>query len=175
MSDPIDHFARFGLPRRFLVERKALDTAYERLSFEHHPDLLAGASEDRKQAAQQASAELNEGYRILRSDSERAAYLLRLLGDGRKLNLEALPDGFLQAMFLLQEEVGELDPADAKGRESLRTDVDEKVNLVLAERGGLFAQIEGQNGSVSDAHLQQIQSNLNEERYLRRLLERLQG
>jgi Fe-S protein assembly co-chaperone HscB len=173
MSEQRDHFSRFGLPRRYALDRKALDSAYERLSFEHHPDLLAGASPDRQQAAQEQSAGLNEGYRILRSDGERAAYLLGLLADGRTLNPEALPNGFLQAMFLLQEEIDELDTADSKGRASLRSDVEEKLTLVLAERGGLFAQIEGRPGGADLELLQQVQSNLNEERYLHRLLERL--
>ncbi len=173
MKTPLDHFSRFGLPRRYAVDRKALDTAYERLSFEQHPDLLAGAPPERQEAAQHQSAGLNEGYRVLCSDGERTTYLLGLLADGRKLNTEALPDGFLQAMFMLQEEVDELDAADAKGRAALKADVDEKVTLVLAERGGLFAQIEGRSGMADLALLQQVQSNLNEERYLRRLLERL--
>jgi molecular chaperone HscB len=173
MSEPVDHFARFGLPRRYAVDRQALDAAYERLSFEEHPDLLAGAPPEQQQAAQQRSAELNEGYRILCNESERGAYLLGLLAGGRKLNLEALPDGFLQAMFMLQEEIEDLHPADAKGRAALKADVDEKVTLVLAERAGLFAQIDGRPARADLAVLQQVQSNLNEERYLRRLLDRL--
>jgi molecular chaperone HscB len=169
----MDHFARFGLPRRYAVDRKALDGAYERLSFEQHPDLLAAAPPERQQAAQHGSAALNEAYRVLCNESERGAYLLGLLAGGRKLNLEALPEGFLKAMFMLQEEIEELDPADTKGRASLKTDVEEKLILVLGERAALFAQVDGRPAGADLEVLQRVQSNLNEERYLRRLLERL--
>jgi molecular chaperone HscB len=172
-SAPADHFARFGLPRSYRVDRKALDAAYERLSFEYHPDLQATAGEERKQAAQQASAELNEGYRILRSDTERAAYLLRLLNDGAKLNTEALPDGFLQAMFMLQEEIEDLDPDNATRRAELRADIETRVHQIMDNRTGLFDLTEKSPRAVDADLLQGIQSNLNEERYLRRLLERL--
>lgn len=170
MTEPVDHFARFGLPRRYALERKALDAAYERLSFAHHPDLLAGADAERKREAERAAAELNESYRVLSSDSERAAYLLGLLSNGAVLNTEALPPGFLQAMFLLQEEVEDLDPADAARRQEVRAEVEQRLAQVLEAREALFSQAEQ---SATREVLQEIQINLNEERYLHRLLERL--
>jgi molecular chaperone HscB len=166
----VDHFARFGLPRRYALDRKALDAAYQRLSFAHHPDLLAGAEAEHKRAAEQAAAELNEAYRVLASDSERAVYLLGLLNNGAALHAEALPPGFLQAMFLLQEEVEDLDPADTARRKEMREEVEQRMAQVLAARAELFARAE--QGATRDV-LQEIQINLNEERYLRRLLERL--
>jgi molecular chaperone HscB len=173
MSGPVDHFARFGLPRSYPVDRKALDAAYERLSFALHPDLLANAGDDEKQAAQQASAELNEGYKIISSESERAAYLLRLLSGDAKLNTEALPDGFLQAMFMLQEEVDDLDPDNVTRRAEVKADVETRMHQVQENRAALFALTEKNPKGVDEDLLQGIQSNLNEERYLRRLLERL--
>jgi molecular chaperone HscB len=173
MPASADHFARFGLPRRYAVDRKALDSAYERLSFQHHPDLLTSASDEQKQAAQQASADLNEAYRILASDAERAGYLLGLLSGGRKLNTEALPEGFLQAMFMLQEEADDMDPANTERRKEVRSDVEERMERVLENRAALFALTERDPRAIDADLLQGIQSNLNEERYLRRLLERL--
>ena len=173
MPAPADHFARFGLPRRYPVDRKALDAAYERQSFQLHPDLLTGAGDAEKAAAQQASADLNEAYRVLTSDAERAGYLLGLLSGGRKLNTEALPEGFLQAMFMLQEEAEDLDPANTERRKEVREDVEERMQRVLENRDALFALTEKDPRAVDANLLQGIQSNLNEERYLRRLLERL--
>ena len=171
---PVDHFARFGLPRGYAVDRKALDRAYERLSFQYHPDLLAAAPQEERQRAQQASADVNEGYRILTQDAERAAYLLSLLAKetlppGAKLNTEALPPGFLQEMFLLQEEVEEASSGDPAGLAALRKQVEVRREKTLTERAALF-------GTQPDAaNLQAIQSNLNQEKYLLRLLERLNG
>jgi molecular chaperone HscB len=172
----VDHFARFGLPRAIAVDRKALDRAYERQSFRLHPDLLAAAPESEQQQAQQAAADLNEAYRTLASDPERAAYLLGLLiadarasgrlAAGAKLNTEALPDGFLQEMFLLQEEVDDVGArGDPAALSHLRSQVESRQAATLRERTQLFDA-----GAVD---LQAIQSNLNQERYLVRLLERL--
>ncbi len=172
----VDHFTRFGLPHRYALDLKALDQAYERLSFEHHPDFLATAAADERQRAEQAAAELNEAYRTLRSEPERAAYLLGLMVElrpppGGKLNAEALPPGFLQEMFLLQEQVEEATGAAAQ---ALRTQVEARHRDTLAQRARLFAAA-GPALAVGALALQDIQSNLNQEKYLLRLLARLEG
>jgi len=180
----MDHFARFGLPRSLAVDRKALERAHERLSFRYHPDLLTAASPEERQQAQVAAAGLNEAYRILADGTERAAYLLGLLiaeaqaagrlPPGTELNAEALPPGFLQEMFALQEEVDEADAADEAGRgaalAALQAPVAVRRAATLAERERLFERA----AAGGDAGLfQAIQSNLNQEKYLLRLLERL--
>jgi molecular chaperone HscB len=174
----MDHFERFGLPRRLAVERQALERAYERLSFQHHPDFLTAAPPEERERAQHAAAALNEAYRTLTDDTGRAAYLLELLVDearsagrlppGAKLNTEALPAGFLQEMFGLQEEVD--DAPDAAALAALQAPVKARRAATLAERERLF----GQAAAGADAALlQTLQSNLNQEKYLLRLLERL--
>lgn len=179
-----NHFARFSLPLRYAVDLAALERAYTQLSFELHPDFMASAPAEERKRAQQAAAELNEGYTTLRSEPERAAYLLALLAEqaqasgrlapGLKLSSEALPEGFLQEMFVLQEEVDE-----AVGNESaaaaLRDQVAARHRDTLAGRPALFERAAGSlaAGSQAAADLQAIQSNLNQEKYLLRLLDRL--
>ena len=176
----MDHFERFGLPRRYSVDRQALEQAYRRLSFQHHPDLLAAAPPEERQRAQRAAAALNDAYLTLADGARRAAYLLDLLvadarsagrlPAGAKLNTEALPPGFLQEMFLLQEEVDEAAGGNAGALPALRAQVEARRAATLAERESLFEQA----AAGADAGLlQPIQSNLNQEKYLLRLLDRL--
>jgi molecular chaperone HscB len=179
-----NHFARFGLPLRYLVDLAALERAYTQLSFELHPDFLATAPAEERQRAQQAAAELNEGYTTLRNEPERAAYLLALLVAqardagrlpvGHKLDSEALPEGFLQEMFLLQEEVDDAAGNDAAGA-ALREQVAARHRDTLAARAALFERAAASLAAATQAaaDLQAIQSNLNQEKYLLRLLERL--
>jgi molecular chaperone HscB len=175
-SAQADPFALFGLPRRYELEREALEAAYERLTLAHHPDFLATAPEAERQEAERASATVNEAYRVLSDDAARAAALLGLLAAGRALDAQALPAGFLQEMFALQEEVEELGgDADAARRKELRNEADRKRQAVLAERDRLFAAASASAGAAPLEGLQAIQSNLNCERYLLRLLERLDG
>lgn len=184
----VDYFALFGLPRRYALDRKALEEAYERLTLAHHPDFFTNAGEAEREEAARTSATVNQGYRVLRDDLERAAHLLALLAGGRELDKTALPDGFLQAMFTLQEELDELDaaevetPGDEERREAMHREVDERLEAVHAERQARFGpladgSVDGSvDGAAADAvALQAIQSNLNCERYLRRLRDRLDG
>ena len=166
-----DHFARFGLERRFAIDEQVLEAAHQRMSLELHPDFFAAAPEVERLAAERRAAAFNEGYRILRSPTLRAQYLLRLLADGRELDTEALPRGFLQEIFLLQEAVDELGEAAAgTEREALRQDADQRLGAVWDDLGGLF------DAAVADPtpeRLQAIQSQLNCSKYLQRLLDRL--
>ena len=181
MSTP-DYFARFGLPCRYALDVPALDAAYERLSLEHHPDFFSTAPAEQQQEAQRVSAELNAGYRTLRSDAARAAYLLDLLRarhlpPGATLDGDQLPAGFLQEMFLLQEELDELaEDAQPQRQAALKAQIAAKQRQVLEQRAALFAaadRLSGQEPAATAQVLQEIQSNLNQEKYLQRLLQRL--
>ena len=172
MTPHRNFFDLLGLEPRYLLERAALDAAYERLSLENHPDLFAAAGKTERARAERISAELNEAYRVLASESGRAAYLLGLLRGVRELDGNALPEGFLQEMFFLQEEVEELgEEADDQRKAALAEPVNEKKRKLLAEREALFAKSE-ENGSLD--LLQAIQTNLNCEKYFNRLLEGLE-
>jgi molecular chaperone HscB len=173
---PDDLFALFALPPRYALERDALEAAYERLTLAHHPDFFAGAPEAERHAAERISAAVNEGYRVLRDDAARAAYLLRRLAGDRPLDAQALPSGFLVEMFGLQEEVDELGPdGDPRRKAVLRGEADARREAILDARRRLFAALEAADGAADLARLQALQSNLNCERYLQRLLERLDG
>lgn len=171
----VDAFALFGLPRSHRLDAGALERAYERLSLALHPDLFATAPAEELAAAQRLAAAINEGYRTLRDEPARARYLLELLAGAGALDTKALPQGFLQEMFLLQEAVDELD-ADAgeAERQAHRQPIQERLERVREERAERFRVLEAA-ATPSRETLQAVQSNLNQENYLRRLLERLEG
>ncbi len=108
MTNGGNYFELFGLPQSYEIDLAALDAAYEKLSLEHHPDFFATAGEADKAQAERTAAQLNEGYRVLHCGAERAAYLLSLLSRENELDATRLPEGFLQEMFMLQEEVDDL-------------------------------------------------------------------
>ena len=68
--------------RQFDLSLPALEGTYKRLQRVVHPDYFSSAPEALRQASAGASSRLNGAYRTLRSPSERARYLLRLLGGG---------------------------------------------------------------------------------------------
>lgn len=184
MPSTPNYFALFDLPVRYALDKAKLDAAYERLSFETHPDLVPQGDEAASQQAQALSAQLNEGYRVLNEEGRRAEHLLDLLAGGQELDSKALPQGFLQEMFLLQEEVDELDHAGGGEatrevtRQALREQVETRHAGLLAARTALLEQTPaggaGQT-ATSQETLHQLQENLNCGRYLQRLLDRLDG
>ncbi len=177
MTPGENYFELFGLPPSYRIDRAGLDAAYEKLSLENHPDFFASAPPEEQQRALVTTSRLNQGYGILTADDRRAAYLLELLAgaNGQELDTGDLPPGFLQQMFALQEELDEIEGgggADAEAIAALSGQVDSRLAKVAEERERMFANVE--SGEQTEA-LQAIQSNLNCEKYLRRLLERLAG
>jgi molecular chaperone HscB len=169
-----DYFRLFGLPRAYEIEKAALEAAYQRLSFALHPDLLTGAAPGEKRKSERLAADVNEGYRVLNSETQRGAYLLDLLAGGAKLDTRQLPAGFLHEMFVLQEQVDELgDDAPEESRRPLRETVENRLREALTDRARLFREALAGHDHADHTTLQAIQSNLNEETYLRRLMERL--
>ena len=168
-----DHFALLGLPPAYAMDRAAMDAAYQRLTLAMHPDFYASGEPGQLAAAERVSARVNDAYRTLAADSARAAYLVQLWAAGRNLDTRRLPEGFLQAVFLLQEEIEDLDEGDGAQRERLRRETAEKLAAVRERRDGMFSQVERGGGVPDDEALQALQTNLNEENYLARLHGRL--
>lgn len=168
MTDGEDYFQLFGLPRAYEIDQGTLDAAYERLSFEHHPDFFAAAAPEEQARAERAAAELNKAYAILSTPESRAEYLLELLAVGSELDPKQLPEGFLAEMFVLQEEVDEA--ADEPQRVRLAGRVDAALQEARVELQALFGDVlETPRSEI----LQAIQTNLNCEKYLLRIHHRL--
>ena len=167
-----DHFQLFGLPQDYDIDRSRLDAIYERLSLVLHPDFFATADPGVKKVANHLSAQLNDGYRVLSSGHARAAYLVALWAGGRDLDTKLLPEGFLQEMFLLQEDVDELEDADREELDRLRGIIDTGLKETRSQQAALFASA---GGPPEASRLQAIQTKLNQENYLIRLWDRLKG
>lgn len=73
-----DYFALLGFPRAFDINEKAVHQAYLAAQHTAHPDRQTDPSA--RMAALQASADLNQAYRILKDPLQRAEHLLALEG-----------------------------------------------------------------------------------------------
>lgn len=75
-----DYFALLGLPRRWQVDRNALERSYLERSQQVHPDGFVGKGDAAQRGALEASSKLNAAYRVLRDPILRAEYLVKLGG-----------------------------------------------------------------------------------------------
>ena len=94
-----DDFELFGLPRRFVLERRELEARRRALQAEVHPDRFAAGGAVAQRAAMQWAVRVNEGYERLRDPLRRAAYLCELNG----APIAAEDNTAMPAAFLLQQ------------------------------------------------------------------------
>ena len=172
ISDDIDHFEVMGLPRCFEIESEELESLYQRLTLELHPDFFGAAPEEQKQLSEKYSVMLNAAYSTLREPSSRATYLMSLFARGKILQTDKLPEGFLQEMFFFQESLDEILESDNQSAlHKMNEDLQKRYIFIESNFANLFKQLE--TSPESTEILQQLQIQLNTERYLRRLLDRI--
>lgn len=136
-----NHFQLFGLPERFRFDSEVLDRAYQRLQGEVHPDRYATAGETDQRFAQQASARVNEGYRVLKDPVARAQYLLSLRGiDAFDETDTKLPIDFLERQLERRETAA--DAADSGDSGALEA--------ILGEVRAEVRELEGRVSSLLD-------------------------
>jgi molecular chaperone HscB len=160
----VDHFAVFGLPRRYRIERDQLEALHRELSWKVHPDRHAQASSGERLRAVQAMTALNDAYRVLRDPVKRAEHLLELhglpIGEHDKVDQALLLD-FLE----LREE---LEAAQGEAREALFGRMrarDQAARAAIAEGFGRFED------TADRGVLAVIKERLIELRYVHRYLE----
>src|SRR4051812_44332679 len=108
----MDHFARLGLPRRFVVDAAALERAYLAHSRAVHPDYHAAGAAGDLAASTELSAAANEAYNTLREPFARAEYLLGLHGGPTAAEEKAVPPALLAEMMDFRERAEEGGPAE---------------------------------------------------------------
>ena len=97
---------------------------------------------------------------------------MHLLAEKQKLDERSLPEGFLAKMFFMQEKLDELlDSGNTVKLSSMRKDLQKKKSDIEADFAPLFRKYE--DNPEDTVIPQQLQTNLNAERYLRRLIERI--
>lgn len=113
-----DDFELFGLPRRFAVERHALDARWKSLQGAAHPDRHAAQGAAAQRVAMQWAVRVNEAHARLKDPLKRAAYLCELHGTPIDAeNNTAMPADFLMQQMHWREALDEAQ--DAAGVEAL--------------------------------------------------------
>jgi len=143
----VDHFAVFGLERRFALEAEELQARYKALQKRLHPDLFTLKSEQEQQVSLDWSSLVNMAYSTLSSPLPRALYLLQLVG--HPLEEEGgpeVPPEFLMEVMELNEEVSEAGSAEvailgAQVRERL-VEFAENIDVLLANQEYEAARVE---------------------------------
>ena len=169
-SGEVTPYEAFGFPESFQVDLDLLEERYQQLTVELHPDFYANASKREQRQSELASALLNRAYGTLRNPVACANDLLPRLAQGAALDERQLPAGFLMEMFGMQESLDELlESGTPEEITQTRTELAERHATLISGLVPHFAEAEA---SATPTTLQTLQTDLNAERYLHRLLER---
>ena len=168
----IDYFEVLGFPVIFELNSTELEERYQQLSLQLHPDFYGSAPEAEQLLSETASAILNTAYKTLHEPTLRAGYLLNLMAEKQQLDERSMPEGFLAEMFFLQEALDELlDSVNSVELFTMHNDLQNRKKDIEADYAPLFKRHE--DHPEDSGILQQLQTHLNAERYLCRLLERI--
>jgi molecular chaperone HscB len=127
-----DDFSLLGLPRRFALDRAALDERWRALQAEVHPDRFVADGAAAQRMAMQWAARLNEAYSRLKDPLRRAAYLCELAGQAVDPGSRtALPGAFLVQQLEWREQLE--DAAEAVEIEGLADTVAAEEKRLLAD------------------------------------------
>lgn len=103
-----DDFALLDLPRRFDLDRDAIDARWRALQAEVHPDRFVAQGAAAQRIASQWAVRINEAHRRLRDPLRRAAYLCELAGAPIEAESNtAMPVEFLQHQLGWRESLEE--------------------------------------------------------------------
>ncbi|EGZ45473.1 Fe-S protein assembly co-chaperone HscB [Neisseria wadsworthii] len=121
----MQYFELFNLPPTFDIDKTAIEQIYRRLAAQFHPDKYAAASSFEQRQAMMMASTVNEAYRMLKSPTDRAAYLLQAQG----INADAPEHTAFPPEFLMQQmEWREtLEDARAERNESALNALDQEI------------------------------------------------
>lgn len=169
MEDP---FALLGLPRRFDIDAPALQRAFLARSAAVSAQALPSDAEEAM------LADLNAAKAALEDPESRADVLLKLLGGPSREQDRSLPDGFLQQVMTVRQEMEEQLQAASGG--TRRASVAKWERWCEAERvqhaarvSELFTRLLNVAGPVNTASLGAIRRELNAWRYIERMAEQI--
>ncbi len=118
----VNPFSVFNIPPTFELDGAELDRRYRALQQALHPDRFARSSPSERQVSLSKSVTVNEAYRSLRDEVQRAELAFSVLseqpGEGRgQSSADAVGQEFLMEVMELGEAVTEaaLDPSQREG------------------------------------------------------------
>ena len=112
-----DYFDFFGFPTQLSLDGKELEKQFYVLSRQLHPDIFARKSPQERDYSLEATAILNDGFRVLRDPIQRAMYVLKKQGlDIGEQGTKDVPPELLEEVFDLNMALEEMKFGDEEAR-----------------------------------------------------------
>jgi molecular chaperone HscB len=168
-----DYFEFFELPRRLSLDRGELEKKFYALSRQLHPDLFSRRSAREQAYSLEASAILNDAFRVLKDPVARALYVLRQENfDTGEQTTKDVPPELLEEVFELNMALEELRMGDSDvipQLEASRRRFEDMRSSLDAALCGKFAEWDA---SQERSTLTEIRALLNRRKYITNLIDK---
>ncbi|HEU0122078.1 MAG TPA: Fe-S protein assembly co-chaperone HscB [Bryobacteraceae bacterium] len=168
---PSDYFAIFGIERKLALDLEDLQRRFYARSRDWHPDRHVRAGAQQLAFAEEASATLNDAWRVLRDPVARAEYVLKTEGfDIGEQRGRDVPPELLEEVFELNMALEEARTGDAGAKAEVAAALTRFKSLLSAldaERDSLFAVYDA---APSNETLARLRGLLNRRKYLQNLV-----
>jgi len=180
----VSHFGLFGLPPKVSLDERALEARYHALSRRLHPDFFMNAPVGERIRSLEASARLNEAYKILRDPVRRAVYLVERASGKLAENDARPPADLLEQILEAQEAAAELrcgcegeEAEELRGRIQAARECFEALRAgqrkALEDLGAQWDRAVDEGRTVPEDALRRLRSVLSQRNYIENTLRSL--
>ena len=159
----MNYFELFELPVSLQIDKTKLAQKYFELQKKYHPDFFANGTEHEQEEALEISSQLNKALKIFKNPNQTIKYLLQLKELLEEEEKYQLPATFLMEMMELNEELSE---DSAQQIQQLETGLYSEVQPIIENYNDL---------TVTTADLLKLKEYYFKQKYLQRILDRLEG
>ena len=142
-APPSGYYEIFGIEKKLALDVEGLQRRFYERSREWHPDRHARASLEQRERAEQATATLNDAWRVLRDPVARAEYYLTAAGV--KTESKNVPPELLEEVFELNMALEEARDGDAAAKAQVASALTRFTAILEsldADRDALFGRID---------------------------------
>lgn len=166
----MNYFELFEIPVSLTVDKTEVSKKYFELQKKYHPDFFSNAGEQEQSEVLEKSSQINKAYKTFQNDDETIKYVLQLKGLLQEEEKYELPPDFLIEMMELNEML--MDVNDSS--------VEEMETKISQLQQSLYAQVQTiieyyNDDRTTDEQLLQVKDYYYKKKYLKRILERLDG
>jgi len=166
-----DYFQFFGLEPKLRLDIADLQKRFYELSRALHPDRFMRKGAADQQYSLDATALLNDAYRVLKDPLQRAEYVLKQAGfEIGEQRSKDVPPELLEEVFELNMALEEMREGDASARPQLEEVRTKFIGMRDEIDGQLDALYSRYDASPGKETLGEIRSALNRRRYIRNLV-----
>lgn len=166
----MNYFELFELPVSLVVDQKQLSSQYFALQKKYHPDFFTNATEQEQNEVLEKSSMVNKGFKTFKDKDSTIKYVLELKGLLQEEEKYELPPDFLMEMMELNESLMD---DDILNIEETETKIFQLQKVLYDEVQNIIENYT--DDRTTDAQLLQVKDYYYKKKYLKRILERLDG